>query len=88
MSRELPNSPPPHVLNAVASQAATEYGYLLPPSGVEVYRLTPEQNVDRTPAWEAAAVHHLLTQGHLTRGEPTFAYVNGTRRRLYTVGGR
>jgi len=85
MPRELPDPPSPGVLNAIAHQAFSEYGYLLPPSGTEVYRRSSAHDVVRVPLWEATAVHHLITSHILTRGGPVFVHNDGTRCRMYVV---
>jgi hypothetical protein len=62
------NAPSPAALNAVASQAATEHGYLLTPYGTEVFRRTDYTHVERVPTWEAAALHHLISRNPVFRG--------------------
>jgi hypothetical protein len=82
---QLANTPSPATLNAVASQAATEFGYLLPSQGVGVWRRLSTKDMEQAPDWEAAAVRHLMKHGFLTRCGPTLMRDGTTQRRMYAV---
>jgi hypothetical protein len=78
-------APSPGALNAVASQAATEHGYLLAPVGTEVCRRTGGRDVEGVPAWEATALHHLLRNKFVTRGRLVLVKHGRVQRHMYEV---
>ncbi len=78
-------APSPNALNAVASQAATDHGYLLAPLGIEVCRRLDRTSVERVPVWEAEALHHLIRNKHVTRGGLVVVTHCRKQRHMYEV---